>query len=79
MACFAGAMVAHMPAVASLISERAAHALHSSLLTGTFVLSGVPQLVESVSAASAGHIDTHVLMTLAVMGTLYLGLAHEVR
>lgn len=78
MTLFVAAMVVHLPAMGQLLSASVADALHSSLLTGTFLLSGFPQAVESISAASAGQIDTHVLMTLAVLGTLYMGLAHEV-
>jgi hypothetical protein len=41
-------------------------------------LSGIPQLAETVGAAVAGRVDTHVLMSLSVLGTLYMGMAQEV-
>ncbi|MEW5311397.1 MAG: hypothetical protein WDW38_003116 [Sanguina aurantia] len=47
------------------------------LLAGTFILSGIPQVVEALCIAGGGDIDTHVLMSLAVVGTLYLGMAQE--
>lgn len=78
MGFFILAMLAHIPAVAQALSVGVAETLHNALLTGTFVLTGIPQFVESIGAAASGHIDTHVLMMLAVMGTLYMGLAHEV-
>jgi hypothetical protein len=48
-------------------------------LSGTFLLSALPQTVEAVCVAASGKIDTHVLMSLAVIGTLLLGMAQEVR
>ena len=46
-------------------------------LAGTFLLSGLPQSVEAICVASSGTIDTHVLTALAVIGTLFLGMAQE--
>ena len=44
----------------------------------TYGLSGLPALVELSFSLTAGHVDTHVLMTLAVFGTLAMGHAGEV-
>ena len=43
-----------------------------------YLLAGVPELVDLCFDLTAGHIDTHVLMTLAVFGTLAVGGALEV-
>lgn len=43
-----------------------------------YVLAGIPELVDLCFDLTAGHIDTHVLMTLAVFGTLAIGGALEV-
>ena len=45
---------------------------------GTLVLAGIPALVELCFDVTSGHVDTHVLMTLAVMGTMAMGAASEV-
>ena len=45
---------------------------------GTLVLAGIPALVELCFDITSGHVDTHVLMTLAVMGTMAMGAASEV-
>ena len=46
---------------------------------GTLALAGTPALVELCYDVTAGHVDTHVLMTLAVMGTIAMGAASEVQ
>ena len=43
-----------------------------------YVLAGIPELIDLCFDLTAGHIDTHVLMTLAVFGTLAIGGALEV-
>ena len=43
-----------------------------------YLLAGIPELVDLCFDLTAGHIDTHVLMTLAVFGTLAIGGALEV-
>ena len=48
------------------------------LLAGTYLLSGIPQLAETLVACVRGRIDTHVLMSLSVVGTLYMDMAAEV-
>jgi cation transport ATPase len=44
-----------------------------------YILAGIPQFVSLCFSLSVGHVDTHVLMTLAVFGTLAIGGALEVR
>ncbi len=51
--------------------------LPAAFLGITFVLSGIPQLVETVQAFAHRQVDTHVLMSLAVVGTAYMGMAQE--
>lgn len=42
-----------------------------------FVLSGVPMFVGCALRMAKGEIDAHVLMALAVFGSVYLGLPNE--
>ncbi|GMH39781.1 hypothetical protein BSKO_07679 [Bryopsis sp. KO-2023] len=46
-------------------------------LVVVFLLSATPLLVDGVLRVAKGQVDTHVLMALAVCGSLYLGLPHE--
>lgn len=51
----------------------------STAATATiYILAGIPELVDLCFDLTAGHVDTHVLMTLAVFGTLAIGGALEV-
>jgi hypothetical protein len=43
-----------------------------------WVLSGAPQILESLCTAASGVLNTHVLMALAALGTLYMGMPQEV-
>jgi hypothetical protein len=79
ISCFAVALLLPYAAAQSLISASTAAVLAKAALSVTYVLSGLPQLAETVYAAVAGKIDTHVLMSLSVIGTLYMGMAQEVR
>lgn len=79
LACFFLALVVQLPLISQLLSERVAGVLHSLALGGTYFVSGIPQAVSSVAIAGSGQLDTHVLMSLAVLATLYLGMAQEVR
>ena len=63
----------------NLLGPRIAHVAHAMALSVTFLLSGLPQTVEAACVAGSGQLDTHVLMSLAVFGTLTLGMAQEVR
>jgi hypothetical protein len=76
--CFAAALLLPYAAAQSLIPAATAALLAKAALSMTYILSGLPQLAETVYAAVAGKIDTHVLMSLSVLGTLYMGLAQEV-
>ena len=62
---------------ARLLGPLLAHAAHTMALSVTFFLSGLPQTVEAACVAGSGQLDTHVLMSLAVFGTLTLGMAQE--
>ena len=44
-----------------------------------YLLAGIPELVDLCFDLTVGHIDTHVLMTLAVFGTVAIGGALEVK
>ncbi|KAG2449827.1 hypothetical protein HYH02_005350 [Chlamydomonas schloesseri] len=74
---FVASLVLGLPPVAALLGERAAGALQAACLGGTYCLSGLPQAVSSVALAAGGGLDTHVLMALAVVATLYLGMVQE--
>lgn len=76
--CFVAALLLPYAAAQSLIPAATAALLAKAALSVTYVLSGLPQLAETVYAAVAGKIDTHVLMSLSVLGTLYMGMAQEV-
>jgi hypothetical protein len=76
--CFVAALLLPYAAAQAMLPAATAALLAKAALSVTYVLSGLPQLAETVYAAVAGKIDTHVLMSLSVLGTLYMGLAHEV-
>uniref|UniRef100_A0A383V263 P-type ATPase A domain-containing protein n=1 Tax=Tetradesmus obliquus TaxID=3088 RepID=A0A383V263_TETOB len=65
------------PQKQGLLQAATAAALSKAALGVTYLFSGVPQLAETVGAAAAGKVDTHVLMSLSVIGTLYMGMAQE--
>lgn len=44
-----------------------------------YVIAGIPAFVDLTFDLASLHVDTHVLMTLAVLGTLAIGGALEVR
>ena len=46
-------------------------------MAAIYVLAGIPELVELCLKLAGGSVDTHVLMTLAVFGTLAIGSALE--
>lgn len=77
--CFMVSLVLGLPPVVVLLSERVASAVQTAALCGTYLLSGLPQLVSSIALVASGNLDTHVLMALAVAATLYLGMVQEVR
>ncbi|KAF6263311.1 hypothetical protein COO60DRAFT_1635329 [Scenedesmus sp. NREL 46B-D3] len=77
VSCFVAALLLPYCAAQGLVQAATAALLGKAALGLTFLLSGVPQLAETVSAAAAGKVDTHVLMSLSVVGTLYMGMAQE--
>eukprot|EP00198_Chlamydomonas_reinhardtii_P007769 XP_001697106.1 heavy metal transporting ATPase [Chlamydomonas reinhardtii] len=74
---FTASLVLGLAPLAALLGERAAGGLQAACLAGTYCLSGLPQAVSSVALAAGGGLDTHVLMSLAVLATLYLGMVQE--
>ena len=63
---------------AQVLPVHIARNLCSALIASIYVMAGIPELVDLAFNLTAGHIDTHVLMTLAVFGTLAIGSALEV-
>lgn len=63
---------------AQVLPVHVAKSLCSALIASIYVMAGIPELVDLAFNLTAGHIDTHVLMTLAVFGTLAIGSALEV-
>ena len=63
---------------AQVLPVHVAKSLCSALIASICVMAGIPELVDLAFNLTAGHIDTHVLMTLAVFGTLAIGSALEV-
>jgi hypothetical protein len=78
VSCFIAALLLPYAATQGLLQAATAAMLAKAALGVTYLLSGVPQLAETVGAAVAGKVDTHVLMSLSVIGTLYMGMAQEV-
>ncbi|KAK9862975.1 hypothetical protein WJX84_001614 [Apatococcus fuscideae] len=62
---------------AQVLPVHVARALCSALIASIYVMAGIPELVDLAFNVTAGQIDTHVLMTLAVFGTLAIGSALE--
>lgn len=63
---------------ASAAAAAAARTLSTAATTGVYLLAGLPAAVDLSYDLTAGKIDTHVLMNLAVLGTLATGHALEV-
>lgn len=55
-----------------------ASSLRAACIGGIFFLAGLPEVVELILNVAVGHVDTHVLMTLACFGTLAIGSGLEV-
>ena len=51
----------------------------SAATAAVYLLAGLPELVELCLNVAGGLVDTHVLMTLAALGTLCLGHTLEAR
>jgi hypothetical protein len=78
VACFIASLLLPYLASSALVPAAFAAALGKVAITTTFALSGLPQLAETLLAFAARKVDTHVLMSLSVVGTLYMGMAQEV-
>ncbi|KAF8062959.1 HMA1 [Scenedesmus sp. PABB004] len=77
VSAFVAALLLRLAAAQGLLTAATAALLAKAALGVTFALSGVPQLAETLGAAAAGRVDTHVLMSASVLGTLYMGMAQE--
>lgn len=78
IACYILALIMSTELASRAFSHVVAHTAQAVALACTFLLSGLPQTVEAACVAGSGKLDTHVLMSLAVFGTLALGMAQEV-
>jgi len=78
VACFAASLLLQYALSVGALTAHPAGAAAAALLAATYFLSGAPQLAETLVACVRGRIDTHVLMSLSVVGTLYMGMAAEV-
>lgn len=76
-ASFVAALAAFAMGRHALLPASLASTISNAAIAVTFALSGIPQLIESLVAVARLHIDTHVLMTLAIGGTAFLGMAQE--
>lgn len=71
------ASLAELPALSALLPQGTAPLLAKTALCIPWVLSGAPQILESLCMAASGTLNTHVLMALAALGTLYMGMPQE--
>ena len=79
IACFVIALLSGAEGMlARAVGHAASDAMRTVALAGTFLLSGLPQTVEALCIVGSGKVDTHVLMSLAVVGTVFMGMAQEV-
>jgi hypothetical protein len=63
----------------SAAAAAAGRAVSTAATAGVYLLAGLPAAVDLSYDVAAGRVDTHVLMNLAVLGTLVTGHALEVR
>ncbi len=75
---FAVAAVCNWQSGSAWLAQRAADRLRDTAVVAVYVLAGVPAAVDLTYDLASLHVDTHVLMTLAVIGTLLIGGALEV-
>lgn len=61
----------------SAAAAQAAQGVAATATLGVYLLAGLPAAVDLSYDLTAGHVDTHVLMNLAVLGTLVTGHALE--
>lgn len=79
VASFAASLALQQAGAAGLLAASVAAPLSTAALVVPFLLLGAPQLAETLVAFAARQVDTHVLMSLSIVGTLYMGMAQEVR
>ena len=75
---FAVAAVCNWQSGSGWLAQRAADRLRDAAVVAVYALAGVPAVVDMTYDLASLHVDTHVLMTLAVIGTLLIGGALEV-
>ena len=75
---FAVAAVCNCQPDSGWLAQRGAERLRNAAVVSIYGLAGVPAAVDLIYDLASLHIDTHVLMTLAVIGTLLIGGALEV-
>ncbi|KAF5829456.1 E1-E2 ATPase-domain-containing protein [Dunaliella salina] len=71
------ASLVEIPALSVQLPQGTAPMLAKAALCIPWVLSGAPQILESLCMAASGTLNTHVLMALAALGTLYMGMPQE--
>jgi len=76
---FAAAALTHWQAGGRWLSAAIGEQISQAATTLIYIIAGVPAFVDLTFDLASLHIDTHVLMTLAVLGTLAIGGALEVR
>ncbi len=75
---FAVAAVCNWQSGSAWLAQRAADRVRDAAVVAVYLLAGVPAAVDLTYDLASLHVDTHVLMTLAVIGTLLIGGALEV-
>lgn len=74
---FATAAATHWQAGLHLPKVAAEH-ISQAATAAVYAIAGIPAFVDLTFDLASLHVDTHVLMTLAVLGTLAIGGALEV-
>ena len=72
------AVLAQWQAAAQWLPAGVGATVSTAATAAIYVLAGIPAAVDLTYDLASLHVDTHVLMTLAVMGTLAIGGALEV-
>lgn len=78
VAALAAWAASSLAGTAQLAAAAAAAAVSKWATVAVYALAGVPAMVDLSYDLTAGRVDTHVLMTLAALGTLLSGYAIEV-
>jgi cation transport ATPase len=74
---FAAAALTHWQAGGAWLSATLGERISNAATALVYLIAGVPAFVDLTFDLASLHIDTHVLMTLAVLGTLAIGGALE--